>query len=162
MELANLKWGDLKEVGGRWMVTVKGKGGDNAGEKRNRYFEIPKSIVDKMQTHSRRIYRQTRETDPGEADPIFIHNRNGNAIIYFTLVKQWKKVLGDLKIDTASHGIHSLRRYACAYLYEKSGFNERYVRSVCGWDSDAINYYISPEQRVTKSVLEQIADDFSG
>jgi integrase len=157
MELAELTWGDIQKIDGHYIATVQGKGGDSVNEKKTRYVQLPEATHKAMQDLSRMLYKRCHEREPGAADTVFIHNRNGGKLVYKTLNNQWGVVCRELGIDPAIHTPHALRRWACAFLYEISDFNERFVRSQCGWDSAAISFYINPKQSVTKSVMDKLA-----
>jgi integrase len=171
-ELINLRWKDISKVQGRWMVTVAGKGGhEQQGVQKERSFEIGLAFKDKLWAHSCYLYQKRLGRDPvmDSEDYIFLNTRPlrmkesdityPEYLTYSGIVKQWKKVLTDLKIDYKSHTIHSLRRFACYWIYRHTK-DVLYTKSVCGWSQQAINYYLNPVQEAGKSALDAIGSSF--
>jgi integrase len=166
-ELINLRWKDVSKIQGRWMVTVAGKGGhEQQGVQKERSFEIGLAFKDKLWAHSCYLYQKRLGRDPvaDSEDFIFINTRvrsnvSSVELTYSGVVKQWAKVLTDLGIDYKAHTIHSLRRFACYWIYKHTK-DVLYTKSVCGWSQQAINYYLNPVQEAGKSALDAIGSSF--
>ena len=106
-----------------------------------------------------KAYRDYQGTapPPGSSSSPLLRQRDGNPLTLPHLRKQWALLLAPLGLTPATHTLHSLRKGAAQFTYNKGKALLNDVMLQGTWKSAAVRTYIKPNELAINSVHKALS-----